>query len=263
MSRPVGIKGHSGKQVRPVRSLWHHLQGRSLPLMVSLFLLLLLYPVFESPANTLPSWLARWLFALVPITGALILEGRRWPRVFLFMLVGSLLVLDIIDNFDVAGSILFWVHASAAVSLYGYCAFLIVRSVFIRDDLKDHPVYGGITGYMLIGVTFAIVYTVIIEIDSGAFLIHSGGASSPGDIPFGDLLYYSFVCLSTLGLGDITPVNAFARSVSIVEAVIGVMYVAVLIAQLVIAPSQRRASNAITLLEKQVADRSDTAREDD
>ena len=263
MSRPVGIKGHSGKQVRPVRSLWHHLQGRSLPLMVSLFLLLLLYPVFESPANTLPSWFARWLFALVPITGALVLDGRRGPRFFLFILVGSLLVLDLIDNFDVAGSVLFWIHASAAVSLYGYCAFLIVRSVFVREDLKDHPVYGGITGYMLIGVTFAIVYTVIIELDPAAFRVQNGEVPNPEDIPFGDLLYYSFVCLSTLGLGDITPVNPFARSVSIVEAVIGVMYVAVLIAQLVIAPAQRRASNAIALIEAGAADRSGDARKDD
>ncbi len=234
-----------------------------MPLMVSLFLLLLLYPVFESPANELPSWFARWLFALVPVTGVLILEGRRWPRLCLFLLVASLLVLDFVDNFDVAGSLIFWIHSSTAVALYGYCAFLIVRSVFVRDDLKDHPVYGGITGYMLIGVTFAIVYTVIIQIDPKAFQIHGVEPLAESDIPFGDLLYYSFVCLSTLGLGDITPVNAFARSVSIVEAVIGVMYVAVLIAQLVIAPAQRRASNAITLLEAQAERRSVDTSEDD
>ena len=224
-----------------MRTVWRHMQGRSMPLMISLFVLLLVYPVFETPTNTLPVWPARWLFALVPITGALILEGRRLPRAMLCLLVGSLLVLDLVDDYGVAGSPLFWLHASAAVALYGYCTFLIVRSVFIREDLKDHPVYGGITGYMLIGVIFAVIYTVIIELDPGAF--HVDASSRHQDaIPFGDLLYYSFVCLSTLGLGDITPVNSFARSVSIVQAVIGVMYVAVLIAQLVLAPAHRKAA---------------------
>lgn len=212
-----------------------------MPLMISLFLLLLVYPIFETPTNTLPVWPARWLFALVPITGALILDGRRWSMVLLCMLVVALLGLDMVDDYEVAGSPLFWLHASAAISLYGYCTFLIVRSVFIRDDLKDHPVYGGITGYMLIGVIFAVIYTVIIELDPGAFHVDESSRHQDA-IPFGDLLYYSFVCLTTLGLGDITPVNSFARSVTIMQSVIGVMYVAVLIAQLVIAPAHRKAA---------------------
>ena len=119
---------------------------------------------------------------------------------------------------------------------------VIIRSVFIRDDLKDHPVYGGITAYLLMGVTFSIIYTLIYELDPIAFHVHDA-ASRDGAIPFGDLLYFSFTTLTTLGYGDISPVNPFARAIANLEAIAGVLYVAVLIAQLVLSPVARKVSN--------------------
>ena len=214
------------------------MQGRSFPLMVSLVVLLLFYPLFESPTNTLPDWPARVLFSLVPIAGVVVLHGQRWSFISLVVLGVLVLILDSISQMEIGG-LVFWLRALSAVGMYGFCTILIVRSVFIREDLKDHPVYGGITGYMLIGVTFAIVYTVIYEIDPNAF--HVDEAVRQHDLlPFGDLLYYSFICLTTLGIGDITPLNPFARSVTVVETIIGVMYVAVMIAQLILAPGLRK-----------------------
>jgi hypothetical protein len=60
-----------------------------------------------------------------------------------------------------------------------------------------------------------------------------------------NFVYYSFVTQTTLGYGDITPITAPARSLSLLEAVIGQLYVAVLIARLVgihIAQSSREKS---------------------
>ena len=50
---------------------------------------------------------------------------------------------------------------------------------------------------------------------------------------FGDLLYYSFVTLGTVGYGDVTPASPAARSLSLIEAVVGIMYVATMIARFV------------------------------
>jgi hypothetical protein len=50
---------------------------------------------------------------------------------------------------------------------------------------------------------------------------------------FGDLLYYSFVRLATVGYGDVTPAPPDARSLGLIEAVIGIMYVATMIARFV------------------------------
>ena len=52
-------------------------------------------------------------------------------------------------------------------------------------------------------------------------------------IGYSDLLYYSFSTISTLGMGDITPVSSFARSLTILECVIGPLYMAILLARLV------------------------------
>ena len=228
----------SSHHVGPFRMFQQLMQGRSFPLMVSLVVLLLFYPLFESPTNTLPDWPARVLFSLVPIAGVVVLHGQRWSFISLVVLGVLVLILDSVSHMEIGG-LVFWLRALAAVGMYGFCTTLIVRSVFIREDLKDHPVYGGITGYMLIGVTFAIVYTVIYEIDPNAF--HVDEAVRQHDLlPFGDLLYYSFICLTTLGIGDITPLNPFARSVTVVETIIGVMYVAVMIAQLILAPGLRK-----------------------
>ena len=225
-----------------LRPLYGVMQGRSMPLMVSLFILLLFYPLFESPANTLPDWPARVLFAIVPISGVVVLHGQRWS--FFSLIILGLLVLfcDSFPNIAI-GSFMFWLRALAAVAMYGFCTVLIIRSVFIRDDLKDHPVYGGITGYLLIGVTFAIIYTVIYEIDPRAFHVAEPVRHVHEDmLPFGDLIYYSFICQTTLGIGDITPVNPFARSVSVIQAILGVMYPTVLIAQLILSPTSRMKS---------------------
>ena len=49
----------------------------------------------------------------------------------------------------------------------------------------------------------------------------------------GDVLYYSFVTLGTVGYGDVTPATPLARAISLVEAVAGIMYVATMIARFV------------------------------
>lgn len=54
-----------------------------------------------------------------------------------------------------------------------------------------------------------------------------------GIINLSDLLYFSYITLTTLGYGEIVPVTAAARSLAIIEAIIGVMYIAIIISRLV------------------------------
>jgi hypothetical protein len=68
-------------------------------------------------------------------------------------------------------------------------------------------------------------------IEPGAFLIL--GAPATYDTMLPRLLYYSFTTLTTLGYGDITPIHPYARSLAVLESLVGVIYPAVLIARLV------------------------------
>lgn len=89
---------------------------------------------------------------------------------------------------------------------------------------------GATAVYLLIGVTFSMLYMVAQLIDPDAFR----GAVPPdmGMRPH-DTLYFSFVTLSTLGYGDISPATRFARMLSVTEALIGQLYLTILVARLV------------------------------
>jgi uncharacterized protein (TIGR02246 family) len=92
----------------------------------------------------------------------------------------------------------------------------------------------------LIGVLFAAVYQLLLAGHPGALYFDPGRFPGPQVIGnrlytrgAGDVLYYSFVTLGTVGYGDVTPSSPLARSLSLIEAVIGIMYVATMIARFV------------------------------
>ena len=92
--------------------------------------------------------------------------------------------------------------------------------------------YGAISVYLMIGLTWSVAYLLLENLYPGSFYIDA--AHNPdGYLNLSDLLYYSYVTLTTLGYGDITLVTSQARSLAFLEAVCGVLYVAVLVARLV------------------------------
>jgi len=113
----------------------------------------------------------------------------------------------------------------------------LIGSIVLSDVLKSEKVttdtiHASICVYLLIGVTWALLYSVMEGIRPGSFLIeHSQVISVSEYMPH--FLYYSFVTLTTLGYGDITPLTPLAKTVSYMEAVTGQIYIAVLIARLV------------------------------
>ena len=115
--------------------------------------------------------------------------------------------------------------------------FTLIGSIVLSDVLKSEKVttdkiHGAISVYLLIGVTWALLYSLIEGIRPESFLIeHSQVTSVSEYIPH--FLYYSFVTLTTLGYGDITPLTLLAKTLSYMEAVTGQIYIAVLIARLV------------------------------
>jgi Ion channel len=88
---------------------------------------------------------------------------------------------------------------------------------------------GAILLYLAIGLTFAALYA-FVGVSTDAF---SGMAVKDSPTLSSTMIYFSFGTLTTAGSGDIVPLNAFARSLSNVEAMIGQLYPATLLARLV------------------------------
>jgi 4-amino-4-deoxy-L-arabinose transferase-like glycosyltransferase len=110
-------------------------------------------------------------------------------------------------------------------------ARIVARGVFtgIRSERRVtlHSVMGALTVYLLAGLIFAFVYGVLDEVVSGPVLSNLGPDKHPAEV------YFSFITLTTVGYGDITPVAAAARMTSALEALFGQLYLVTIVAVIV------------------------------
>jgi len=130
-----------------------------------------------------------------------------------------------LDYISLIGSVFFFCYITGLILID------ILRSKMVTIDI----IAAGISVYLFFGNICGFIYAVIGRVDPDAFTIPESTASYLGD-NLGDLssaMYFSFVTLTTLGYGDITPINDFARSLAFLEAAMGQIYLTVLIASLV------------------------------
>jgi Ion channel len=107
---------------------------------------------------------------------------------------------------------------------------VVARAVFGPGEITYHRVIGAILLYLTIGVVFVALYTLVGALSPGSFTglsVHDRVSLPP------DLVYFSFTTLTTVGYGDVVPVHPFARSLSNLEAIIGQLYPATLLARMV------------------------------
>ena len=122
-----------------------------------------------------------------------------------------------------------------SLTFFCYVVYQILSDIFNVRLVTFDVIAGGISVYFFIGNIWGLLYAIIARFDSNAFRIPEITQEYLGD-SIGDVgasMYFSFVTLTTLGYGDITPVNAIARALAYLEAAIGQVYLTVLIASLV------------------------------
>lgn len=130
---------------------------------------------------------------------------------------------------------LVWGASFSAVFLI-YVAVQVLREILRHTRVDANTVYGAICVYLLIGFTCAFGFFVIeLTQPQGLHAPDWFGSNGAGEQAgrFPALVYFSFVTLTTLGYGEFTPVSSHARSLVVLEAVIGQLYLVVLIARLV------------------------------
>ena len=129
---------------------------------------------------------------------------------------------------------------SSILALIGFLTVAItftLKQVAVGTDINANRLVGAVCVYLLLGVIWAMLYTLINVASPGSF----GGFSPTEDLGWdSEWLYFSFVTMTTLGYGDILPVSATARSLAYMQAVVGQFYIAVLVAGLVGAYVSRR-----------------------
>jgi voltage-gated potassium channel len=120
-----------------------------------------------------------------------------------------------------------------------YTTITILNQIFSARRVTLDTIAGAVCAYLLIGLGWAFVYRVLFVTNPQSFLAAPGSVApnSAGDIRarlhLMRFVYYSFTTLTTTGFGDITPISGPSRGISILEAIAGQFFLAVLIARLV------------------------------
>jgi hypothetical protein len=204
-------------------------------------LLVILVAVLTGPPVLLGFGLsAAWfdgLMALLLVAAILSLCFERHQRLFALLLGIPTVLLSVGGHaLPRAASVpvLFAGHLCEVLFLFG-ASVLIVKSLFSAATLKFDSIRGAVCGYLFPGLGWAVLYSLLEGFRPGSFeispkLVTGGEVARP--LPR-VLIYYSFVTLTTVGYGDISPVSAATRTLAWMEAITGQFYLAVIVAGLV------------------------------
>ncbi len=135
---------------------------------------------------------------------------------------------------------LYYLHLLLLFCFYLWAIWLAGKQVLFTGAVDANRIVGAICIYLLMGLIWALMYLFLAQSIPGAF---NGVEQLVWYENFANVAYYSFVTLTTLGYGDISPVAPIARFLVYMEAVVGVFYMAILVASLIgvgINESQKR-----------------------
>ncbi len=164
------------------------------------------------------------LFLIILI--ASIFLHKHNTKLFKITVVSLILILINILIFDLDPSVF---QYFLKLLIIGITIIELFKEILRTKVIDAHIISGAISIYILIGVFWYLLYMFLLMIDPDSFtfnLPHTNKLSI-------DMLYFSFTTLTTLGYGDITPTSYTAKMWAMTEAMVGVMFLAVMIGRLI------------------------------
>jgi len=215
----------------PLQRAYRYCRGDgslTLAVIILIFFVFVLYPMVEL-GTIRRVWLDLSFAVFLALGAVFVFEPRPIVRMFLIFLVSAVAV-SLVDHFfeNPWLSVLRSLLTMLASSLLGI--LLLVR--VMRDGrININRIMGAIGTYLLMGIVFSQAYRILAAAIDGAFAL--GGTPASFDAIAPKLSYFSFITLTSTGYGDITPLHPYARSLTILEALAGNLFLAVLVARLV------------------------------
>ena len=198
-------------------------------LLLALLILLVAVPLNDDFIVGSPPIVKAILFSLTLLVGVRSLKGGgRFLVAGMFFVVAGI-ILTLVSTRTQS---LVFQHASL-LSLIGFLLVAItytMKQVAIGTEITTNRLVGAICVYLLLGVIWALSYSVLELAVPGSFAGFDAWSDRGWD---SEWLYFSFVTMTALGYGDLLPISAAARAMAYMQAVFGQFYIAILVAGLV------------------------------
>ncbi|MCH8335367.1 MAG: two pore domain potassium channel family protein [Proteobacteria bacterium] len=198
-------------------------------LLVALLILIIGVPIaYDLELISLPFSRVLGVSSILAI-GVVSLRGAgRLFHVGIFLVVAGIIlsVLSVASENDA-------LHLISQLTLFVFLLLATsntLQQVAVGNDISLNRIVGAVCVYLLLGVMWSIAYSVLEFSQPGSFKGLTELASTAWNP---DWIYFSFLTITTLGYGDITPLTQTARSLTFSEAIVGQFYIAVLVAGLV------------------------------
>src|SRR6266704_659832 len=195
-------------------------------LLIALALLFFFFPFVEEVKGG--DLIVSLLLSLVLLAAVLAVSDRKGVLLIALVLAIPAIAGRWINHFrpDVVRPAVF---LTAALVLTAFVVVNLLRFVWRAPSVNIEVLCASISAYLMLGLMWTMAYWLVDQLTPGAFAFNAGPRSMNGFNGF----YFSFITLSTVGYGDITPVSRIARWLAAMEAMTGLLYVAILISRLV------------------------------
>jgi hypothetical protein len=210
-------------------------------LFVTLILMFVVLPIMHQVHDALhpalPPVLEGVVFLSVLVGTVISVSKRRAGKIVSLALGLPTAVLALLHPFFPAVRLAIVGHLFA-VAFLSYAIGVMVLFIFTRHRVTFNALCASMCIYLLLGVTWALAYAVVDALVPCAFSSNSQLRPEPPVMAIGKgtstaVLYFSFTTLTTLGYGDIVPTAPVSRMLSVLEALLGQLYLAVMVARLV------------------------------
>lgn len=169
---------------------------------------------------------------LVLFVGVHSIKSERSWTYSVYVMIAILFLVFISRNFFTDSPIIGYIHIFLLLAFFMGSFHLSAMQIFTSQEVDENMIIGSVVLFLLLGLIWTMLYLLILYIFPDSF---NGLEALRWQENFSKIAYFSFVTLTTLGFGDISPSNTVSQFFVYSEAIVGVFYMAVIVSALVAA----------------------------
>jgi hypothetical protein len=182
------------------------------------------------------------LLVVVWFLSAVLVAARHWAAIAAIILSSLLALVANVERLDEPSPLTICLGSGSTLVFMAALIWVVWRAVFGPGRVTHHRIQGAVVIYLNIALSFAALYEILVTLSPGAI---SGVAARGGYLILGrSFVYYSLATITTTRYGDMVPIAPLARSISNLEALIGQLFPATLLARIVTLELQGRPRGA-------------------